>query len=294
MAVRKTGERRSRAPKKPQGDARGADLQTAIPHLAQAAERVFHDSLDRFRAKGSDAADAAYGRVSAALGCATETQRTASRTGTSALKRPRNISATSLSVDGRLIMTRLRPREPGPRGPGRVGPGPRAAPSEDGDVPDDGYGDDLTGVRGDRNGGRARQGDQAAVERDLDRHLAVVADLARGLGQRDLRGRADGRPLHRPAVGAEHDLGLGLVPAEVNRGGVHREHARTPARGRRMGRRGRRYPLRRGGRPLVDRGVVARRAPLTVTGVMRVVGGRLGKERKVGKRLKMAMRRTKQ
>jgi ElaB/YqjD/DUF883 family membrane-anchored ribosome-binding protein len=63
MAVRKTGERRSRAPKKPQGDARGADLQTAIPHLAQAAERVFHDSLDRFRGKGSDAADAASARL---------------------------------------------------------------------------------------------------------------------------------------------------------------------------------------------------------------------------------------
>lgn len=57
MAVRK--ERREGAG----GEAGGADLHTAIPDLARAAERVFHDSLGRFRGRGRDAVDTAGDRL---------------------------------------------------------------------------------------------------------------------------------------------------------------------------------------------------------------------------------------
>jgi ElaB/YqjD/DUF883 family membrane-anchored ribosome-binding protein len=65
MALRKTGERRGAAPADSEG---GGDLHTAIPALARAAERAFHDGLERVRGRKQtrEAVDAAGERLESA------------------------------------------------------------------------------------------------------------------------------------------------------------------------------------------------------------------------------------
>jgi hypothetical protein len=64
MAARKTRERGDHAPAG--GTAGGGDFHTAIPDLARAAERVFHDGLQRLRRPSRTPADAAGERLESA------------------------------------------------------------------------------------------------------------------------------------------------------------------------------------------------------------------------------------
>lgn len=66
MALPKTGERRDRA--RADGEVGGADLHTAIPDLARAAERVFHEGLERVRSRkaAKETVDAAGERLESA------------------------------------------------------------------------------------------------------------------------------------------------------------------------------------------------------------------------------------